>query len=139
MNIRLSHLRSVLLVSLLVSLAACERSSEWTRYELAFGLSTQTEQGRSIISEVEWQDFVDREILPRFRDGFTLFETQGYWQSEGESFQEPSRILMIVAKNSEETRRDLKAIANRYLEHFGQEAVLMIQGPAEVSFLGANP
>ncbi len=29
---------------------------------------------------MKWQQFVDRDVTPRFRDGLTVFDAHGQWQ-----------------------------------------------------------
>jgi hypothetical protein len=112
--------------------AGCVTQPAWHRYELCFGLSRDS--GTSLISEQEWQTFEEREIAPRFPDGFTVTQGSGHWSSNGKTYSEPSEILMVVATDPIETQKKLDAITQAYAREFKQESVLQITVPAEVEF-----
>ncbi|MDD2706819.1 MAG: DUF3574 domain-containing protein [Verrucomicrobiae bacterium] len=105
-------------------LAGCAATTAGMRYELCFGLSR--DNGKAIVSETEWNAFLQREIVPRFPDGFTVFNAKGYWRDNGKTHAEPSKILMVAAPDTPETRQKIADIASSYKERFKQEAVLEI-------------
>ncbi len=55
---------------------ACPADRSMVQTTLYFGLSRPA--GKDITAE-EWQQFVDRDVTPRFRDGLTVFDARGQW------------------------------------------------------------
>jgi hypothetical protein len=117
---------------IILMMAGCASPATWSRHELCFGLSADS--GRTTFTQHEWQQFVDQEIAPRFPDGFTVVQAEGFWRSGEVTVTEPSRILMVVAPDNQETQKTLDAIANAYVQRFRQESVLQIKTPAHVAF-----
>src|SRR4051812_10207602 len=60
----------------------------WVRTELYFGLS---KRGGAVVSEDEWNRFVDEQITPRFPDGFSVSSAQGHYLQDGQVAAEASR------------------------------------------------
>lgn len=123
-----------LLIAAMLLAAGCATPGAWARYELCFGMSA--DGGQTTITDRQWQQFLDEEVVARFPDGFTVFETKGYWLSGEKTLTEPSRVLMVVAPHDRATRDKLADIAERYIRRFQQEAVLQIHSPATVVFHG---
>ena len=122
-----------LLISLLALVASgCATQPKWSCYEMCFGLSADA--GRTSISDRQWQQFRDEEIVTRFPDGFTVFPANGCWRSGAETYTEPSQVLMVVAPETGETENKLYAIAQAYALQFRQTAVLQIKSPVKVDF-----
>jgi hypothetical protein len=134
---RISRKFPIILILLLVICASgCATQSTWSRYEMCFGLSADS--GRTRISDQQWQQFRDEEIVNRFPDGFTVYPANGYWRSGADSYYEPSRVLMVVSPESEETEKKLNAIAQAYALRFRQKAVLQMKSPVKVYFHTPN-
>ncbi len=108
----------------------------WTRHEVCFGLSADS--GRTVFTDEVWEEFVRTEIVPRFPDGFTVYTAKGYWREGEMTVSEPSRILMVVASDTPETRKKLDAVAAAYLKTFRQESVLRIETRSKVEFQGGQ-
>lgn len=56
----------------------CPADKSMVQTTLYFGLSRPAKD----ITAEEWQQFVDRDVTPRFRDGLTVFDAHGQWQPE---------------------------------------------------------
>ena len=118
---------------LIFSLAlGCATQPKWTQHELVFGLTSNA--GKTRITDQEWERFRDEHIVSRFPKGFTLYNTQGYWQSSKKTYTEPSIVLMIVTSDGENSAKKLNDIAYAYKQQFNQESVLHIQSPVKVNF-----
>lgn len=78
------------------------------------------------VSRYEFQDFVEREVAPRWKEGFTILEGQGLWLSEqpGITEREPSRALVRFHDGSAEASAGVEAIRDAYIKTFEQDAVL---------------
>ena len=125
-------MKTVTTVLMLCWMCGCASQPQWVRYELCFGLSADS--GRTSITELQWQQFRDTEIAPRFPDGFTLTRAEGYWKNGSTNYSEPSEILLVVAPDTEATRKNLDAITAAYSRRFIQDSVLEIKSPASVDF-----
>ncbi|HVZ68639.1 MAG TPA: DUF3574 domain-containing protein [Rhizomicrobium sp.] len=100
------------------------------RVELLFGAATND---GTLIDAIEWKDFLDREVTPRFPAGLTAYEAYGQWQgSDGRIERGPSRALLIWYDGDASTRID--AIREAYKKRFAQESVMRVDGADCVSF-----
>jgi Protein of unknown function (DUF3574) len=87
------------------------------------------------ISSARFQDFVTREIVPRFPAGLTVYHTQGVWRgADGSSRGEPSEVIEVVAVPLSTARGLAEAIADRYKAEFAQESVLIVTLPGTATF-----
>ncbi len=112
--------------------SGCLSQPEWARYELCFGMSTDS--GHARIADEQWQQFRDTEISSRFPDGYTVLHGNGYWKSRDVTYSEPSKILMVAAPDTQATQVKLAEIAAAFARKFKQECVLEIKSPAKVIF-----
>lgn len=78
------------------------------------------------VSRYEFQAFVEREVAPRWKEGFTILDGQGLWLSEqrGITEREPSRVLVRFHDGSAEASAGVEAIRDAYIKTFEQDAVL---------------
>jgi len=102
------------------------------RSELMFGLS---KPDNTIVSEEEWRQFVDNHITPRFKDGLTIIDDSGQWlMQSGMVIKEPSKIVILLHRQSAEADKQIENIRSKYKALFQQESVLMITEDVAVSF-----
>jgi hypothetical protein len=93
----------------------------FTRTTMYFGLTRST----GMVSETEWQAFLNENVTPRFPDGLTVLEADGqYRQSDGTIVRERSKVLVIFHDQKPATRQALETLVVRYKETFAQESVL---------------
>jgi hypothetical protein len=78
------------------------------------------------VSRFEFQRFVETEVAPRWKEGFTILDGQGLWLSEqrGITEREPSRVLVRFHDGSAEASAQVEAIRDAYINAFEQDAVL---------------
>lgn len=78
------------------------------------------------VSRFEFAQFVEKEVAPRWKEGFTILEGQGMWLSEQRNIteREPSRVLIRFHDGSPSASADIEAIRNAYIKAFEQDAVL---------------
>ena len=117
---------------ILVIFSACSNQPKWARYELYFGRSF--DNGEQIITDEDWDTFLEESIVPAFQDGFTIMDAKGYWKDDDKTYHEPSNILMVVALDNIETESKIMDIATTYVERFKQNSVLHIKSSADVRF-----
>jgi hypothetical protein len=102
------------------------------RTELFFG-SERPNQPE--VSDVEFKQFLDQEVTPRFPDGLTVLKGYGQFrEANGAIVQESSFVIVLLYP--EEAQHDssakIEAIRAEYLIRFGQESVLRVDDPRAV-------
>lgn len=96
-----------------------------TSAELIFGRDIA---GGGFVGDADWAAFLDKEVTPRFPDGFSVFDAQGQWRgNSGVIVREPSKALLIVLKGTSDEQAKLQAIRLAYKAQFKQESVLLIE------------
>jgi hypothetical protein len=110
-------------------------TSGWVDTRLYFGLGSadHPEQG---ISESRWRDFLDREVTPRFPNGLSVADVYGQWQGKSQPVPERlrSKVLIIDYPDTQENRDKVDAIRAAWKSITGDQSVLRVTQPAEVSF-----
>jgi uncharacterized protein DUF3574 len=101
--------------------------------ELMFGRKIGERIG---VSNTAWARFVDREITPRFPNGFTVIDAQGQWRDTDHNkvMREPSKLVQIVLPGTDEDQQRLGEIATAYKVRFRQQSVGIIVRPGCVGF-----
>lgn len=98
-------------------------------------IETRLFLGRNIgesakVSDEQWRDFVSREIVSRFKTGFTVVDAAGYWSGESckkidlQGGCEKTKLVVIQYPPSKEADNSVKAIALAYIAKFKQAAVM---------------
>jgi hypothetical protein len=110
---------------------ACQAGT-LTQAELYFGLSKPT--GRSV-TELEWQQFLNQTVTPRFREGLSVVNARGqYLTRAGRLVIEPSKVLVLIYRGSEAKERAIGEIIATYKQTFQQESVLKVTSCVQVAF-----
>jgi hypothetical protein len=104
----------------------------FARTELLFGLSRANAPD---ITEEEFQQFIDRQVTPRFPQGLTLLTGNGQFQdSTGHIIQEGSKLLILLYPFSKRSSALVDEIRAEYKSAFQQESVLRTDEHSCVSF-----
>lgn len=112
----------------------------FARTELFFGLS---KPDGSVITEQEFQQFIDRKITPLFPEGLTLLTGTGQFQtSAGTITKERSKLLILLYPSSNDpvdlggANRNgaVEQIRKAYKNAFKQESVLRVDDLSCASF-----
>jgi len=107
----------------------------WVDTQLYFGLgpADQPQQG---VSERTWRDFLDLEVTPRFPDGLSVIDVYGQWLGKQQSTPERlrSKLLVIDYPDTPENRAKVEAIRLAWKQYTGDQSVLRVTRPADVSF-----
>ncbi|MGK3143733.1 DUF3574 domain-containing protein [Pantoea sp. C2G6] len=99
---------------------------------LWFGLSKP--QGGTV-SSLDWMNFVDNEVTPRFKAGLSVYDARGQWLGEkGQLARENSKALMLIHDIDPATNDNIEALRNLYKKRFGQESVMRVDAPVCVGF-----
>jgi Protein of unknown function (DUF3574) len=99
--------------------------------QLLFGRNIGNRIG---VSERAWARFLDREIVPRFPDGLTVFDATGRYRVANRVAREPSKIVEIALPGTPEDIVRLNEVVEAYKSRFKQQSVGLIVRPACVSF-----
>jgi len=107
----------------------------WVDTKLYFGLGPADDPNQGI-SETDWRSFLDREVTPRFPTGLSVLDVYGQWQGKNESVPERlrSKMLMIDYPDTEDNRKKIEAIRAAWKQKTGDQSVMRVTEPAEVSF-----
>lgn len=90
--------------------------------ELFFGRSIGAE---GHVSDGQWSGFLHDEIAPRFPDGLTVLSGSGQWRDlrSGQTIEEPSFVVRIMAPQTPQTLAHLTQIKAAYMHRFQQQSV----------------
>jgi hypothetical protein len=116
---------------------ACGRGAEpFLRTELYFG---SNKPDGTVVTEREFQRFLNDVITPRFPDGLTLLTGLGQFRGSNGVIQRERSMLLILLYPRDSARssgQKIEEIRAAYLKAFDQESVLRADGrlPECVSF-----
>lgn len=104
----------------------------FARTELFFGLSRPD----GVISEEEFQGFVNQYVTPRFPEGLTLLAGAGQFRdSTGTTISEGSKLLILLYPARMRNANELiETIRSEYKTKFEQQSVLRADDRSCVSF-----
>ena len=107
----------------------------WVDTKLYFGLGPADQLDKGI-SEADWRAFLDREVTPRFPDGLSVLEVYGQWQGKNQTTPERLRTKMLIIDypDTPENRAKVDAIRAAWKQKTGDQSVLRVTEPADVSF-----
>jgi hypothetical protein len=116
------------------------------RVEVFFGLDVKCGGGlagvATQIADREFESFLDREVTPRFPQGFSVMDVPlGQWYSPARRAitKERSKMMMLLMPDTRENDRKLRAIAHSYTTTFHQETVMISKSPLfSYCFVGAS-
>jgi hypothetical protein len=110
-------------------------TSGWVDTKLYFGLgpAEHPEQG---VSETDWRSFLDREVTTRFPDGLSVLDVYGQWQGKNQPIPERLRTKLLVVDypDTAENRAKVEAIRLAWKQKTGDQSVMRVTEPADVSF-----
>ncbi|HDR2864810.1 TPA: DUF3574 domain-containing protein, partial [Enterobacter asburiae] len=105
----------------------CKVDNQMQQTTLYFGLSRPA--GKDITGQ-EWQQFVDQDVTPRFRDGLTVFDARGQWLgNDGKVAREQSKALMLIHGKDAASEQNIEALRGLYKSRFAQESVMRVDQP----------
>lgn len=91
--------------------------------ELFFG---RNKDGRLIVSDSEWSDFLAGVVTPQFPDGLTVFDGYGQWRNPatGVIGRSPNvKIVLIAAPRSAGLAARFASVIDAYKARFRQQSV----------------
>lgn len=88
-----------------------------------------------MVSEVEWQLFLNRVITPRFQEGLTVMDAYGqYLNSSGKLTREKTKVVILIYENSSNRNQMIEEVIASYKQKFQQESVLRVNTNVRLSF-----
>jgi hypothetical protein len=129
-------LRRTLLLAIVLFAAGCASVSSTVPASVSdrlfFGRAIP---GGGLVSDAQWNAFVADTIVPRFPEGFSLWQGAGHWKGDdGVSVTEHTSVLEIVHPPDPAVDARLDEIARIYRQRFNQDAVMSIRMPVEQKF-----
>ena len=98
------------------------KSKPVARTELFFGLR---KPNGTEVNNAEFQGFLDREVTPRFPDGFTIISGRGQFKdASGAILQERSKLLILLYPIAATSSQQIEQIRKAYITAFQQQSVL---------------
>jgi Protein of unknown function (DUF3574) len=92
------------------------------RTDLFFGLR---KPNGTEVDRAEFQRFLDREVTPRFPDGFTLLSGNGQFKNaRGAILKERSHLLILLYPIAATSNQQIEQIRKAYITAFQQQSVL---------------
>jgi hypothetical protein len=102
-----------------------------SRTELFFGLS----KPGGIVSEADFQRFMETEVTPRFPAGLTVLNANGQFKdATGTIIQEDSKLVILHFPATKANHDAVERIRNAYKAAFQQESVLRVDRQTCVSY-----
>jgi hypothetical protein len=103
----------------------------YSRTELYFGLSNSN----GVVSQEEFQHFINTEVTPRFPNGLTVINAKGQFKnSNGIIIKEDSNLLILFYIFNAERNACVEQIRDAYKKTFQQESVMRVDEQSCVSF-----
>jgi len=89
-----------------------------------------TQRPGGVVSDEDWNRFVDEVVVPALPDGFTTWPAQGAWRgADGDTIREASHVLAAVRPTGATGDAAIQRIIAAYKSRFAQEAVLRTTTP----------
>ncbi len=108
---------------------ACRDGDPFFRTELFFG---SNKPDGTVVSEADFQKFLNDEITPRFPDGLTLLTGLGQFKNSSGLIERERSMLLILLYPRDSARdasRKIDQIRAIYERRFDQESVLRADDP----------
>ncbi len=110
-------------------------AARWVDTRLYFGLGPAGDPTKGV-TESAWRDFLDKEVTPRFPAGLSVLDVYGQWQSKSVKSVERirSKMLVIDYPDTPANNAKIEAIRTAWKALTGDQSVLKVTQPAQVSF-----
>jgi Protein of unknown function (DUF3574) len=122
------------IIALAIFLSACATTAPRIGVQ---GTADRLYCGRDIpgtnltVSDAEIDAFVREVVLPRFPEGFTMWDAQGTWEGD----EEQTLVLEFLHPYGREYDREVREIADEYRRRFKQKSVMRVTTPALMEFV----
>jgi hypothetical protein len=106
---------------------------KFIRADLFFGRSIP---GGGEVSSLEFQEFINDFITPRFPEGLTVFDASGQFLNSADMLvRENTKVVTFLLEDTLENELSINEIVREYVQQFNQESVLQaVNEDINVSF-----
>ena len=110
-------------------------ASNWVDTKLYFGLGPADVPDKGV-PDSAWREFLDKEVTPRFPSGLSVIDVYGQWQGKEQKVPERVRtkLLVIDYPDNTDNRARIEAIRLAWKKKTGDQSVLKVTQPADISF-----
>ena len=110
-----------------------DEHAKYVRTELFYGGGLREGRGDY---ETMWEEYLNNVVTPRFPEGLTQIEASGQWRvrADRKPRRTPTRILILVHRDSPEYFDRLEEIRRIWKERSGHRSVLRVTIPADVDY-----
>jgi hypothetical protein len=110
-------------------------TAHWVDTRLYFGLGP-VDAKSAVPADTAWQDFLDHEVTPRFPAGLSVIDVAGQWQGKDQPAPKHIRtkLLIIDYPATADNDAQIEAIRAAWKKRTGDQSVLKVTQPADVSF-----
>lgn len=89
----------------------------------------------SLITDKEWQNYLNDQVTPRFTEGLSVYNAQGQWLGHNDTIcHEPSKALMLIYKPDSRCNQSIEQLRLIFRQQFAQESVMRVDNRVCVSF-----
>ena len=99
---------------------------EYVKFSLFFGRNDL--ENREVVSDEDWNNFLENTITPHFPAGLTVYDVRGQWSNDqGIMVRERTKIVMILVDmaSAPNSLVNITTIVDLYKKEFEQSAVLV--------------
>lgn len=109
-------------------------SSGYIRTEIYCGLS---KPDGGVVSETEWQKFLNDTVTPVFKTGYSVMNAEGRWMDtqNRSTITEKTKIIVIIYQWNREIHSAIDKIISTYKKRFQQQAVMRLDYRITARFL----
>ncbi len=95
----------------------------YTEYRLFFGRGDA--DNRQVVSDQQWDEFLDDTITAEFPDGLTVLDAYGqYTDPAGNLIREDTKVLIILVPPNADSAPGIDRVIEEYKSRFTQQGVL---------------
>jgi cytochrome c len=111
-------------------------SDEWVQTEIYMGLDIP---GDGVVSEVEFQRFLEEVVSVEFPLGMTVYDTYGQMMDgDGNIVHQSTKVVALVHKNDDASSISVAQVIEAYRERFGGPQVMHTTTRIDVEFFQSD-
>jgi hypothetical protein len=101
--------------------------------DLYFGMS---KPGGGMVTESEWKNFKEKQIVRVFKEGSTVFNAVGNWHDAANDklVAEPTHVVVYFYKKSPRISKQIDSLRYLYKTMFQQQSILRIDKKVKANF-----
>lgn len=113
-----------------------DEASEWLESVVYLGMNIP---GNGVVSEAQFQDFLENVVSKEFPLGITVFDSYGQMQKDdGEIEKQLTKVILIVHANNDEELEAVNRIIDEYRRRFGTPQAMHTKTEIYVEFFQSD-